>query len=173
MYNPRSLYFQDNRLSGPIPDWLEGYTQVKELRLDQNRFSGPIPAWLGNMAALEGVHLWGNQLTETIPSELANLGHLEVLFLGQNMLSGCIPLALLDIADTTENDLPRLGLPFCVAAPVIRSVSPSTDSITVRWNAPELSQRSSLTSYDLRHLPTEENENDDTLWTVVKGRRDR
>ena len=86
---------------------------------------------LTNLTAL---YLDGNQLSGSIPPELGMLTSLQRLFLSGNPLTGCIPRAFIHVADEhpgndPDNDLLKLGLPFCpnLAAPVLSAGSYSAD----------------------------------------------
>ncbi len=112
------LNLSGNKLSGTIPTELGSLANLTHLLLSTNRLSGPIPPELGGLANLTHLSLFGNQLSGMIPSELGNLAKLEVLWLGHNRLRGCIPAKLLAITgerdnNQADNDLVRLGLPFC------------------------------------------------------------
>ena len=70
------------------------------------------------MTNLQGLVLSRNQLTGEIPEDLGNLSKLQRVFLPGNQLTGCIPVGLRGVADDRadndpDNDLGRLGLPFC------------------------------------------------------------
>ena len=107
-----SLDIYDNQLSGKIPVELADLTSLQSLLLPDNQLSGEIPAELGNLANLQSLWLHRNQLSGDIPSELGNLVNLQSLLLSGNQLKGCIPPGLRGVDD---NDLGRLGLPFCSA----------------------------------------------------------
>ena len=62
--------------------------------LSLNLLTGPIPDWLGGLTNLTGMSLWGNQLTGEIPDSLGNLTSLMQLILHENHLSGNFPAAL-------------------------------------------------------------------------------
>lgn len=128
------LYLSNNRLTGSIPSALGNLGMLEELSLDGNELVGAIPPEIGNLIRLEGLLLSGNEFAGNIPSELGKLkrlevltlsdnklggaipesleglNHLEVLHLAENQLRGCIPNSLANVKD---NDLDRLGLPFC------------------------------------------------------------
>ena len=100
-----------NHLLGPIPSEFGELAALQELTLDRNQVTGPIPTELGELSNLKRLILNNNRLAGSIPSELGRLSNLELLHLSSNRLSGCVPAALENVPD---NDLGRLGLPFCI-----------------------------------------------------------
>ena len=106
----RRLNLGRNRLEGQIPPELGRLAELEYLYLDGNELSGQIPAELGSLTAISELVLSDNRLTGEIPPELARLGKLQRLLLEGNDFSGCIPQELQAVP---ENDLDRLGLPFC------------------------------------------------------------
>ena len=120
--NLESLSLYGNQLTGPIPSQLGSLSNLRWLYLSDNQLTGAIPAELGSLANLTGLWLGSNQLTGAIPAELGSLDKLEHLWLSGNRLSGCIPAGLRDVGDDDpgndpDNDLDRLGLPFCDMLP--------------------------------------------------------
>ena len=115
----KSLYLEDNGLSGSIPPELGNLTALEVLYLRRNQLSGSIPPELGNLTALEWLDLDANELSGSIPPELGNLTALEELGLDANELSGSIPpelgnLTALEALDLSRNQLsgsipPELG----------------------------------------------------------------
>ena len=114
--NLQSLDLHGNQLTGEIPPELGGLSNLTWLWLHVNQLTGVIPKELGNLAQLEGLLLQGNQLIGTIPTELGNLSNLQWLSLGGNLLTGCVPDGLRDVPN---NDIARLGLPFCSEHPCV------------------------------------------------------
>ena len=126
------LHLGSNQLSGPIPPELGNLTNLGEaLVLSENRLSGPIPPELGNLASLRALSLQHNQLTGMIPPELGNLASLKSLGLSGNELSGCIPAGLKYV---TNNDLSKLGLPFCAQPDRVES-SADRAALVALYNA--------------------------------------
>ena len=104
------LNLEENRLSGPIPPELGSLVNLRWLILSNNRLSGPIPAELGSLSGLTVLHFYGNNLSGDIPSELGRLVHMNNLYIANSNLTGCIPGGL---RAAENNDLNRVGLPFC------------------------------------------------------------
>ena len=53
-------------------------------------------------------------------------------------------------------------------APIVDSVTPGGDSLTIAWTAPAVNRGTGVTSYDLRYIPATSDETDDENWTVVE-----
>ena len=107
----------------PIADWTGvalGETswsgRVTEILLGGMGLNGNIPKQLGSLTNLESLDLSDNKLTGTIPTELGSLANLQELYLGGNLLTGCVPDGLRDVPN---NDIARLGLPFCSEHPCV------------------------------------------------------
>ena len=92
-------------MTGPIPEWLGGLSNLVWLSLYYNELTGPIPEALGSLSNLESLHLGGNALTGPIPEALGDLSNLESLNLRRNGLSGSIPEALGDLSNLMELSL--------------------------------------------------------------------
>ena len=114
--NLERLHLGGNQLTGPIPEELGSLSNLLRLYLWDNQLTGPIPAELGSLSRLERLLLAGNQLTGPIPAELGGLSNLLELSLRGNQLTGCIPRGLRNVS---VNDLADLGLPFCIAPPIV------------------------------------------------------
>ena len=135
----RKLSLSSNQLTGEIPPELDSLASLEFLSLASNRLTGEIPSELGNLANLELLFLSSNRLIGEIPSELGNLANLEIVFLASNQLTGCIPASL---RSTRNNDLDKLGLPFCdvllselIISP--RSLTPEFDPYQTTYTALE------------------------------------
>ncbi len=113
------LHLFGKGLMGEIPAELGSLSNLERLWLGGNKLTGVIPAELGSLSNLEWLRLSGNRLTGEIPAELGRLTNLDMLYLANNKLSGCVPEVWRNVQN---NDLARLGLPFCDA----RSSSSST-----------------------------------------------
>ena len=105
----------------PIADWTgvalgEASGRVTEILLGGMGLNGKIPNQLGSLTNLQRLNLSDNRLTGTIPTELGSLANLQELYLGGNLLTGCVPDGLRDVSN---NDIARLGLPFCSEHPCV------------------------------------------------------
>ena len=114
--NLTDLFLSGNQLTGEIPPELGGLSNLTLLFLSGNQLTGEIPPELGGLSNLTGLFLDSNQLTGVIPKELGNLSNLQELYLGGNLLTGCVPDGLRDVPN---NDIARLGLPFCSEHPCV------------------------------------------------------
>lgn len=86
----RVLSFKSNSLFGPIPDLTPLYN-LKSIYLNNNRFTGKIPNSLALIHRLKIVVLSDNQLTGEIPSSFVKISRLYTLLLQNNRLTGQIP----------------------------------------------------------------------------------
>ena len=85
-----------------IPEVIQGFTELIELRLDKNRIE-TLPDWFGELTHLEIFSAERNELSE-FPSILLELINLRELYLGDNFIPG-IPIDI----DALKN-LEWLGL---------------------------------------------------------------
>ena len=85
-----------------IPEEIQGFTELIELRLDKNRIE-ILPDWLSELHRLEIFSAERNQLTE-FPSVILDLENLRELYLGDNFITA-IPIDI----DVLKN-LEWLGL---------------------------------------------------------------
>ncbi|XP_055827783.1 pollen receptor-like kinase 3 [Solanum dulcamara] len=87
----RTLSFQSNSFSGPIPEF-NRMGALKGLYLSENQFSGEIPSnYFEKMQSLKKLWLSGNKFSGEIPSSLMELQYLIELHLENNQFSGPIP----------------------------------------------------------------------------------
>ena len=105
----------------PIADWTgvalgEASGRVTEILLGGMGLNGNIPKQLGSLTNLQSLDLSDNRLTGSIAAELLDLSNLQKLYLGGNLLTGCVPDGLRDVPN---NDIARLGLPFCSEHPCV------------------------------------------------------
>ena len=114
--NLTQLWLSGNQLTGEIPPELGGLSNLTYLVLADNGLTGEIPPELGGLSNLTWLFLSGNQLTGEIPPELGGLSNLTHLYLDNNLLTGCVPAGLRDVPN---NDIARLGLPFCSEHPCV------------------------------------------------------
>jgi Leucine-rich repeat (LRR) protein len=87
----KSLYLEDNQLSGKLPPKWIGLTSLEVLDVGGNRLNGTIPTIYGSLSKLRDFNIVGNQISGIIPTELMKLSNLEALMLSENRLSGTIP----------------------------------------------------------------------------------
>ena len=114
--NLQGLLLGENQLTGAIPPELGNLSDLQALALYNNQLTGAIPFELGDLSNLLFLDLSGNQLTGAIPPELGGLANLSELYLADNLLTGCVPDGLRDVPN---NDIERLGLPFCSEHPCV------------------------------------------------------
>ncbi|XP_073139665.1 phytosulfokine receptor 1 [Henckelia pumila] len=69
----RALVIANCRLTGIIPQWLQGCTKLQLLDLSWNLLEGTIPSWFGNFSSLFYLDLSNNSFTGNIPKELTTL----------------------------------------------------------------------------------------------------
>ncbi|CAA3015765.1 phytosulfokine receptor 1 [Olea europaea subsp. europaea] len=68
-----ALVIANCRLTGIIPQWLSGCTNLRLLDLSWNRIEGTIPSWFGNFQFMFYLDLSNNSFTGQIPKELTRL----------------------------------------------------------------------------------------------------
>ncbi|KAI3453247.1 hypothetical protein Pfo_009910 [Paulownia fortunei] len=66
----KTLVIANCRLTGHIPQWLNGCRNLQLLDLSWNRLEGSIPSWFGNLSSLFYLDLSNNSFTGKIPKEL-------------------------------------------------------------------------------------------------------
>ncbi|XP_058098038.1 inactive leucine-rich repeat receptor-like serine/threonine-protein kinase At1g60630 [Magnolia sinica] len=86
----RVLSFKGNSISGSIPN-LSGLINLKSLFLNDNRLSGGFPSSISSLHRLKVIVLSGNQVSGEIPASLIRVRRLYVLQLQDNRLTGSIP----------------------------------------------------------------------------------
>ena len=98
-----ALDFQDNELTGTIPDWK--WDGLESLHLRHNALEGSIPnSLLSQSPYLRILDLSNNQLSSSLPSAMRELSIIESINLGYNELTG-------DIALGPNEDLRSLTMP--------------------------------------------------------------
>ncbi|KAJ9553490.1 hypothetical protein OSB04_017535 [Centaurea solstitialis] len=85
------LDLSHNSLTGPIPDCLWHFKELKVLNLGYNNLSGRLPASIGYLVQLEVLHLYSNNLSEELPLALKNCTNLNFMYVGANKFSGNVP----------------------------------------------------------------------------------
>jgi Leucine-rich repeat (LRR) protein len=92
-----SLLLSDNSEFGPqpIPEWLQGMTNLRNLSLKLTARTGTIPDWFyESLTNLETLDLDWNHISGTIATGMGNLSNLQHLLLNRNLLDGTIPTQL-------------------------------------------------------------------------------
>lgn len=77
-------------LYGPIPEWIDELTNLRELVLFNNKLSGDIPSGFSNLSNLEVLDLNYNQLTGPLP-DVSGMPRLRKVDLMSNYFTGGIP----------------------------------------------------------------------------------
>jgi Leucine-rich repeat (LRR) protein len=97
------LLTEDNEFGPqPLPDWLRGMTDLKQLSFRLTSRTGTIPTWFGELTKLELLDLDWNHISGTLPTELSQLSDLKYLMLNRNKMTGEIPYEV--------SSLPRLKM---------------------------------------------------------------
>jgi hypothetical protein len=63
---------KNDQLTGPIPSWMDTFTDMQLLDLGQSKLTGKIPDELGNMTGLDLLLLNRNQLTGSLPDSFTS-----------------------------------------------------------------------------------------------------
>ncbi|XP_071928230.1 receptor-like protein EIX2 [Coffea arabica] len=111
-----SLYLNDNRFTGTIPENLCKWESLSELDLSNNLLSGSVPLCLGNLRDLWVLNLANNSLSGQIPSSLGNLRRLDALHLNGNKLVGKLPASMQHLRNLQTLDLGDNGLKDIIPA---------------------------------------------------------
>ena len=90
----RSLYLQQNLLTGSFPADVGELKNLNELLVSDNKLSGEIPMELGNCLVLEYLDMARNSFLGNIPLSFGFLRGIRFLDLSRNNLSGTIPKEL-------------------------------------------------------------------------------
>jgi Leucine rich repeat len=102
-----SFWAYDNRLTGIVPPLFSTWT--RSIDFDDNQLTGPIPdRWGTMMPGLTIVALSGNLFTGTLPGIFGTMVNLTYLDVSKNLLTGTVPSA--DLSQSTS--LEELSLSF-------------------------------------------------------------
>ncbi|KAK4347286.1 hypothetical protein RND71_033625 [Anisodus tanguticus] len=85
------MAISNNRLSGPVPEFIGNMTSLVKLSLETNLFNGSLPAEIGKLVNLEMLSLIANNFTGEWPVELNNLTKLTELRISSNRFVGKLP----------------------------------------------------------------------------------
>lgn len=100
LVNLVSLYTGINGfIDHPVPSFIAGMTNLRELSMKQNSLTGEIPTFLGGLSELQVLDLDFNKLNGTIPEELGQLFQVDTMMLNRNFLTGTIPLSFFGLID--------------------------------------------------------------------------
>ncbi|KAK9070740.1 hypothetical protein SSX86_011142 [Deinandra increscens subsp. villosa] len=116
LIHTKHFHFGGNMLSGPIPQRLfnSNMTLIHVL-FENNRLTGSIPNTLGLVKSLEVIRLDRNFLTGNVPSNINNLTGLFEMFLSNNQLTGLVPnltgLNVLNYLDLSNNTFDPSSIP--------------------------------------------------------------
>ncbi|KAJ8549417.1 hypothetical protein K7X08_033124 [Anisodus acutangulus] len=96
----KTIDLNRNYLSGTIPtEWAS--TKLENMKISNNRLSGPIPDYIGNMTSLVNVSLETNFFNGSLPAEMGKLVNLEMLLLNANNFTGEWPVELNNLTKLT------------------------------------------------------------------------
>uniref|UniRef100_A0A803L047 Protein kinase domain-containing protein n=2 Tax=Chenopodium quinoa TaxID=63459 RepID=A0A803L047_CHEQI len=101
----KSVNFSWNRVSGPLPSFENGFTNLEALDLSQNLLNGSIGTQLNALVSLKILNFSSNNFTGSIPTNFGEVKGLEQLQLSANKFQGTIPEQLADYRNLTVLDL--------------------------------------------------------------------
>ncbi|KAK1358863.1 Leucine-rich repeat receptor-like serine/threonine-protein kinase [Heracleum sosnowskyi] len=81
-----SMWFADNKISGPIPD-MTSMDSLESLHLEDNQFEGSIPQSLGQLPKLQELFIQNNQLSGTIPNSLTRRNDINMQTSGNRLIT--------------------------------------------------------------------------------------
>ncbi|KAK4361248.1 hypothetical protein RND71_020200 [Anisodus tanguticus] len=85
------MIISNNRLSGPIPEYIGNMSSLTVMSLETNLFNGSLPAEVGNLVNLQNLVVSANNFTGDWPVELNNLTKLIELRISSNSFAGKLP----------------------------------------------------------------------------------
>ncbi len=87
-----SLFLDDNRLNGTIPESIGNLSKLQDLDLSQNSLTGSIPSQIGNLKELESLSLYSNHLSGDFPESITSITSLKYIYLQYNYgITGSLP----------------------------------------------------------------------------------
>jgi len=103
---------------GPIPEYLQKLSNLREISLKGTSRSGTIPDWISGLKDIILLDLGNNDLIETIPMAMGDLNELKFLVLNHNKLVGTVPVEInrlsgLQVLLIDDNDISALERNFC------------------------------------------------------------
>ncbi|OAP19043.1 hypothetical protein AXX17_AT1G34340 [Arabidopsis thaliana] len=96
----RTVYLENNRLSGPLPANIGALSNLEILSVAGNRFSGSIPSSMSKLTSLLQLKLNGNRLSGIFPDIFKSMRQLRFLDLSSNRFSGNLPSSIASLAPT-------------------------------------------------------------------------
>ncbi|KAI3810639.1 hypothetical protein L1987_20260 [Smallanthus sonchifolius] len=116
LINAKHFHFGGNMLSGPVPEQIfHSNMTLIHLLFENNRLTGSIPDTLGLVRSLEVVRLDRNFLTGDVPSNINDLTRVMEMYLSNNRLTGPVPnltgLDALNYLDLSNNAFGQSDVP--------------------------------------------------------------
>ncbi|KQK09670.1 receptor-like protein kinase 5 [Brachypodium distachyon] len=125
-----SIEFDDNELTGMIPEGLCDNGKFQSLTAKNNRLSGSIPTGLAGCATLVNLQLDNNQLSGEVPEALWTAAKLWYVFLRNNRLSGSLPATMYDNLAILRIENNQFGGNIPAAAVGIREFSAGNNNFS-------------------------------------------
>lgn len=103
----KQLDFNDNLLTGELPESWKNCLSLQDIRLSNNSISGSLPASWSTLNELETIQAWNNQISGEIPASWANMKLIANIIMPGNKLTGPIPtfIGRLEEVDLNDNQL--------------------------------------------------------------------
>jgi Leucine-rich repeat (LRR) protein len=121
------LFLADTTFNaGPMPDELQGLTNLVDFSLKDAGRTGMLPAWLGDLDKIVLLDLDSNAFTGAIPTEIANMANLRVLLLNRNDLTGAIPTELGFLTDLSKSERLLAAISFLMILTCVHVLTHST-----------------------------------------------